>query len=381
VLIGRHRECNVRINDSTISNRHCLIYRTTKQDSIGQVTETVYIQDTSSNGTNINGVPIGRGRTKILKDGDILQLALLGCDNNTINSNDNVVVAEGSFNRDFFCTRVLGRGSFAEVRHAINRMTGREFAVKVIDRRRFPPKSRAAESIKRETSLIFGINHPFITRAYKAYEEPAFLYIVMEYIEDGELFNELVDYGAFTEDETRILFFQLFLAVKYLHDRRIAHRDLKPENVLLGKGSSSGSKIQTLSGFPNSIRPLHCKLSDFGLSRIVSNESMMQTLCGTPNYVAPEVLADGSSDRQYSLSVDMWSLGVILYVCLSGSPPFSEELAPPRMTDQIRLGRYSFPSPWWDHISDAAIDLIRGLLKVDPSERLTVREALAHPWM
>ncbi|CAG8651095.1 9647_t:CDS:2, partial [Scutellospora calospora] len=152
--------------------------------------------------------------------------------------------------------------------------------------------------------------------------------------------------------------------IKYLHDHRIAHRDLKPENILMSSAAN-----------------LEVKISDFGLSKLLGPEhSLMKTLCGTRLYVAPEVIAR-TPNRSYGRAVDMWSLGVILYVCLCGNLPFADELGPPNLLDQIRLGKYRFHSPVWNNISYNAKDLIRGLLTVNVKDRLTVSQALTHPFM
>ncbi|CAG8577409.1 10607_t:CDS:2 [Acaulospora colombiana] len=143
---------------------------------------------------------------------------------------------------------------------------------------------------------------------------------------------------------------------------RIVHRDLKPENILV----TDASRYQV-------------KISDFGLSKLLGAKySLMNTVCGTPTYVAPEII---NRDTEYGKAVDMWSLGVILYVCLSGYPPFSEHFAPPTLLEQVRAGRYTFRSPPWDSISDEAKDLVQGLLKVDFTSRLTAEQALKHPFM
>jgi serine/threonine-protein kinase Chk2 len=144
------------------------------------------------------------------------------------------------------------------------------------------------------------------------------------------------------------------------------HRDIKPENILLTD------------------RDLHVKLADFGLAKIIGEESFTTTLCGTPSYVAPEVLAD-SRHRRYTRAVDIWSLGVVLYICLCGFPPFSDELCtrenPYTLTQQIKKGRFDYPSPYWDSVGDPALDLIDRMLTVDVEKRYTITDCLEHPWI
>jgi serine/threonine protein kinase len=166
-------------------------------------------------------------------------------------------------------------------------------------------------------------------------------------------------------------------ALKYLHEQQIVHRDLKPENILLQHRSSYG--------------PPQVKIADFGLAKLVGNEKMASTFCGTPQYFAPEVLESRNSHRGYDTACDLWSLGVILYILLCGSPPFSDNSSqgPSQggsqlsIFDQIKAGvsQAHFEGGGWPGISAAAKQLVQGLLVVDPRGRLTVDGALQHPWM
>lgn len=185
----------------------------------------------------------------------------------------------------------------------------------------------------------------------------------MELAEGGELFDRVVKRGRLTEPEARSVFLQLLGAIKYLHDRNITHRDLKPENIMMC--DPQGWKI---------------KVTDFGLAKLVGENRFLSTLCGTPNYVAPEVLHPVAKERAYGKAVDMWSLGVILYIMLCGFPPFSEELAPPSMKEQILGAYFDFPSPAWDSVSSAGIDLVEWCLTKEPHRRITVDQALDHHW-
>lgn len=155
------------------------------------------------------------------------------------------------------------------------------------------------------------------------------------------------------------------MLTKGQHDRGIVHRDIKPENILLTD------------------KDLHVKLADFGLAKIIGEESFTTTLCGTPSYVAPEILED-SRNRRYTRAVDIWSLGVVLYICLCGFPPFSDELYskenPYTLTQQIKTGRFDYPSPYWDSVGDPALDLIDRMLTVDVEKRYTIDDCLEHPW-
>jgi serine/threonine-protein kinase Chk2 len=130
-------------------------------------------------------------------------------------------------------------------------------------------------------------------------------------------------------------------------------------------------------------KELNVKIADFGLAKIIGEESFTTTLCGTPSYVAPEIL-EQSNRRRYTRAVDIWSLGVVLYICLCGFPPFSDELYsadnPYTLSQQIKMGRFDYPSPYWDSVGDPALDLIDRMLTVDVEKRITVEECLEHPW-
>lgn len=143
------------------------------------------------------------------------------------------------------------------------------------------------------------------------------------------------------------------------------HRDIKPENILVMD------------------RELNIKIADFGLAKIIGEESFTSTLCGTPSYVAPEILEPGNR-RRYTRAVDVWSLGVVLYICLCGFPPFSDELCtaenPYSLSQQIKLGRFDYPSPYWDSVGDPALDLIDRMLTVSVEKRITIDQCLEHPW-
>ncbi|KAM9524107.1 calcium/calmodulin-dependent protein kinase type 1-like isoform 2-T3 [Salvelinus alpinus] len=182
----------------------------------------------------------------------------------------------------------------------------------------------------------------------------------MQLVSGGELFDRIVEKGFYTEKDASKLIQQILDAVKYLHDMGIVHRDLKPENLLY-YSMEEDSKIM---------------ISDFGLSKIEGSGSVMSTACGTPGYVAPEVLAQ----KPYSKAVDCWSIGVIAYILLCGYPPFYDE-NDAKLFEQILKAEYEFDSPYWDDISDSAKDFIVHLMEKDPRIRYTCDQALQHPWI
>merc|ERR1719482_1274387 len=205
------------------------------------------------------------------------------------------------------------------------------------------------------------ISHDNVISLVEVFDEPKKMNLVMELVTGGELFDKIVAKGSFNEKEAATTMATLCGALKYLHAKDIVHRDLKPENILLSDKSADAV----------------IKVADFGLARMVKNKDMMKTACGTPGYVAPEVL----QNKGYSSgAVDLWSAGVILYILLCGFPPFYEEELP-ALFDQILKGRYDFPSPWWDNISEDAKDLVKRMLTVDPKKRATAKDVLSHRWI
>ncbi|XP_003381009.1 MAP kinase-activated protein kinase 3 [Trichinella spiralis] len=259
---------------------------------------------------------------------------------------------------------VLGVGLNGKVVECFKRKTGEKFALKVLCD---TPKAR------REVELhCLARNHKNIVTIYDVYlnsfSNTKCLLIVMECMEGGELFSRIQRRGehAFTEREAASIMYDICSAVRFLHSLQIAHRDIKPENLLYTKLTDDAV----------------IKLTDFGFAKRTEPSAVksLETPCYTPYYVAPEILGT----EKYDKSCDMWSLGVVMYILLCGFPPFySSHGLPmsPGMKSRIRSGQYVFPSPEWDNVSESAKDLIRGLLKTDPSARLRIDQVMNHSWI
>ncbi|KAM8740711.1 calcium/calmodulin-dependent protein kinase type 1D isoform X1 [Acanthopagrus latus] len=252
---------------------------------------------------------------------------------------------------------VLGTGAFSEVVLAQEKLTGRMFAVKCIPKKALKGKE---SSIENEIAVLRKIKHENIVALEDIYESPDHLYLIMQLVSGGELFDRIVEKGFYTEKDASTLIRQVLDAVNYLHKMGIVHRDLKPENLLYFNPQDE-SKIM---------------ISDFGLSKMESSGDVMSTACGTPGYVAPEVLAQ----KPYSKAVDCWSIGVIAYILLCGYPPFYDE-NDSKLFEQILKADYEFDAPYWDDISDSAKDFIGSLMEKDPAKRFTCDQALRHPWI
>jgi len=251
----------------------------------------------------------------------------------------------------------LGRGAFSIVKLAIEKETGTKYAVKMIN------KSSVGQDLVRlqtEIDILKKVQHPNIIAMKEIIDTKNCLFIVTELVTGGELFDKIVELGSYSEKDAANLVSKMVSAIDYLHEINIVHRDLKPENLLL-KDINSISEV---------------KLADFGLSKIVSQKVMMQTACGTPGYVAPEVLQAKGYDKE----VDLWSIGVITYILLCGFPPFYNEKLQ-LLFEQIMRADYDFPEDYWSEVSNDAKDFIKKLLVVDPKKRMTGKEALKHPWL
>mmetsp|Transcript_10010 Transcript_10010/g.29563 ORF Transcript_10010/g.29563 Transcript_10010/m.29563 type:complete len:332 (-) Transcript_10010:498-1493(-) len=264
---------------------------------------------------------------------------------------------KGGISKDYEIGKHLGSGNFAEVKECTRKSDGMKCAVKIIDKSKVGDMQDAVDS---EIEIMRSMNHPNIIKLFAIYDEKKKMNLVMELVTGGELFDRIVERGSYTESDAAKLVAQLCTALAYLHTKGIVHRDLKPENLLYADPSPDAS----------------IKLADFGLAKLVNGANVMQTACGTPGYVAPEILAN----KGYGLEVDMWSVGVILYILLCGFPPFYEDELP-ALFKQIMSGRFDFPSPWWDNISNDAKGLVNSLLIVDPKKRLSAEQVLAHKWI
>mmetsp|Transcript_65940 Transcript_65940/g.162287 ORF Transcript_65940/g.162287 Transcript_65940/m.162287 type:complete len:475 (+) Transcript_65940:104-1528(+) len=258
----------------------------------------------------------------------------------------------------------LGKGSFATVKVGVPKDGGPHVAIKIIDKK---DAQFDKESLEQEIAIMKKVNHPNCIKLHEVFDEKAKMYMVLDLVTGGELFDRIIARGHYSEKDAANLMYDVVVAIGYLHSVGIVHRDLKPENLLYGSNDEKDP-------FYNVI-----KVADFGLAKMVNgkNDHTMTTTCGTPGYVAPEVLEQAGG---YGPEVDVWSCGVILYILLCGFPPFYDENNAV-LFQQIKKGDYSFPSPYWDEVSDSAKDIVSKVLVVDPSKRYTAAECLQHNWI
>ncbi|KAJ7993234.1 hypothetical protein DPEC_G00270330 [Dallia pectoralis] len=249
----------------------------------------------------------------------------------------------------------LGRGATSVVFRTEEKLTQEPYAAKVLK------KTIDKKIVRTEIGVLLRLSHPNIIRLKEIFETETDIALILELVTGGELFDRIVERGYYSERDAAHVIKQILEAVAYLHENGVVHRDLKPENLLYADLSLDA--------------PL--KIADFGLSKIIDEQVTMKTVCGTPGYCAPEILRGNA----YGPEVDMWSVGVILYILLCGFEPFFDPRGDQYMYSRILNCDYEFVSPWWDEVSLNAKDLVSKLIVQDPQKRLTVKEALDHPWV
>ncbi|TMS14543.1 Serine/threonine-protein kinase DCLK1 [Larimichthys crocea] len=254
--------------------------------------------------------------------------------------------------------RMLGDGNFAVVRECVEHTTGREYALKIINK----GKCRGKEHmIQNEVAILRRVKHPNIVLLIEEVDTYNELYLVMELVKGGDLFDAITSANRYTERDASGMLYNLANAIKYLHSLNIVHRDIKPENLLVYEHADGSKSL---------------KLGDFGLATVV--DGPLYTVCGTPTYVAPEIIAETG----YGLKVDIWAAGVITYILLCGFPPFRGSSDDQEVLfDQILMGQLEFPLPYWDNVSETAKELIRSMLEVEVDQRYTALQVLEHPWV
>ncbi|KAJ3589728.1 hypothetical protein NHX12_010571 [Muraenolepis orangiensis] len=213
--------------------------------------------------------------------------------------------------------------------------------------------------IQNEVSILRRVKHPNVVLLIEEVDTYSELYLVMEL--GGDLFDAITSTSRYTERDASGMLYNLANAIKYLHSLNIVHRDIKPENLLVYEHADGMKSL---------------KLGDFGLATVA--DGPLYTVCGTPTYVAPEIIAETG----YGLKVDIWAAGVITYILLCGFPPFRGSIEDQEVLfDQILMGQLEFPLPYWDHVSDTAKELIRSMLEVEAEQRYTALQVLEHPWV
>ncbi|KAJ5067368.1 protein kinase [Anaeramoeba ignava] len=253
----------------------------------------------------------------------------------------------------YIIQRTIGEGSTSKVKLAIEPETGKEVAIKIIPKNKVTAKSTTLIRSEREIAILKLFNHPNIVKIFEVFESDEYLFLVMEYMQKGELLDYLISKKAISTTQSLFFFQQIIYAVEYSHSHLISHRDLKLENILL-------------DSFGN------VKIVDFGMAGLVDNQNLLNTSCGSPHYVAPEVVTGKSYDP---FKADIWSCGIILYVLLVGRLPFDADSIQ-EVLIQITQNEPEIPS----HLSPDKSQLLQGMLQKDPQKRMTIQEIKENPW-
>lgn len=257
----------------------------------------------------------------------------------------------------------LGSGQFAIVRKCKEKSSGVEYAAKFIKKRRLSSSRRGVsrEEIEREVNILREIQHSNIITLHDIFENKTDVILILELVSGGELFDFLAEKESLTEEEATQFLKQILDGVQYLHSKRIAHFDLKPENIMLLDKNVPNPRI---------------KLIDFGIAHQIKAGNEFKNIFGTPEFVAPEIV----NYEPLGLEADMWSIGVITYILLSGASPFLGETKQETLTN-ISAVNYDFDEEYFSNTSELAKDFIRRLLVKDPKKRMTIDDSLGHPWI
>ncbi|ORY96938.1 hypothetical protein BCR43DRAFT_474942 [Syncephalastrum racemosum] len=256
---------------------------------------------------------------------------------------------------EYWLGKTLGKGSSGRVKLGIHKVSGEKVAIKIISKSHLAANASVEHAVKREIAVMKLIHHPNIMRLLDVIDlsDSPNLYLILEFVQGGELFEHLVSKGRLSEPEARKYFQQIIFGLDYCHRHLICHRDLKPENLLLDKDKN-------------------IKIADFGMASLQPTGSLLETSCGSPHYASPEIVTGIPYNGAAS---DIWSCGIILYALLCGHLPFDDDNIR-ELLNKVKVGKYKMP----DHISDGARDLIRRILVVHPGKRLTMKEVQDHPW-
>jgi serine/threonine/tyrosine protein kinase RAD53 len=314
-------------------------------------------------------VKLDKGKSFMIVNGDVVSVGL-GVDGDEIKwivtiPRESRKVATTGVNAHFEFGETIGRGAFAVVRKAIERETGKLYAVKIINK----SAVNSGIAVARETEILHQLQHKHIVGLHRFFEDSQSYYLIMDYVGGGDLMDFVLENGPIPEDASREVVKQVLLAVDYVHGLGISHRDIKPDNILIAQDS-----------------PVVVKVSDFGLAKIAQTGTFLKTFCGTLAYLAPEVLAGGNravktaAGSKYSALVDIWSIGCLAYVILTGYLPF-DGATQEALHRSVKTGQYNIQPLKNQGLTPEGMDFICRLLTVDPTKRPSASECLNHPWI
>lgn len=316
----------------------------------------------SRNGVYINKQRVERNRKRILAHNDVISLghpahkAFVYKDQRRI-----IHDIPENVTKKYHVAQKLGAGACGVVWCVYDLVSCEPYAMKHIKKNQLIDYK--GDKALNEARIMQNIRHPCVVRMHDIIDSHDSVYITLEYMRGGDLLSRIINKNFLPEQNAKLFFYQMCHAIKYLHSQKITHRDLKPDNILLDSDAD-----ETL-----------IKITDFGLSKLTQNNSVLRTLCGTPLYVAPEVLLTNGRGV-YTEKVDIWSLGVVLFTELSGTLPFANEYGTPA-TEQIKRGLFKFRSSNWKYVSSEAKKFICDILNTNVDRRPSIDELLKHNWL
>ncbi|KAF9023946.1 Pkinase-domain-containing protein [Hymenopellis radicata] len=368
--IGRNDTLNdVLFPGFKVSNEHAEI----RWDGIDGDQSCVVVRDKSSNGTFINSVKIGKGQSSVLYEGNEIAFGNVSPqapesmeDYRFIFRSLTNSTPKTGLHAEYDLVRELGKGAFATVMRAVERETGLFVAVKMIHAKNLGREEadQRETQLDREIAIIASLKHPNICGFKKMFKQPdGGRNLVIELVEGGDLLDYILARQGLGEDIAQHFTYQMCDALAFCHSKNIAHRDLKPENILL-----------TLHN------PPQVKIADFGLAKVADSATMLRTMCGTPSYLAPEVVTQNGITG-YGNVVDAWSIGVIVFCMLTNSSPFDDSAGPADIRERIRTRQICWSVLRERNLTVNAENFIYRFLKTNPAERMTCEVALVHPWL
>ncbi|KAJ5080390.1 serine/threonine-protein kinase gin4-related [Anaeramoeba ignava] len=252
---------------------------------------------------------------------------------------------------DYIIGKTIGKGGTGKVKLGTHEKNGNKVAIKIISKKNLNKQKKQLSKIEREIAILKLMHHPHVLGLYDVYETKTHLFLIMEYIEGGELFDYLIEKQKLSEMEALRFFQQIIFGLEYCHNRSICHRDLKPENLLLDNKHS-------------------IKIADFGMAKLIKENGLLSTSCGSPHYASPEVISGNSYN---GTRADIWGCGVVLYALLTGSLPFDHKNIR-KLLIKVQKGEFMIP----DFVSKEGKDLISKMLVVDPNQRIYIPEIKEH---
>ncbi|XP_067940501.1 myosin light chain kinase A-like [Watersipora subatra] len=382
-IVGRAAGSNIQLTTKMEPIRKYSLYKSCSKSQFKIYIEArsagsfIFIEDLSTNGTIVNNDMMGKGKFSVLKNGDVISLvkkefkAFLFTECNAKEKNDGFPLEVRS---KYMFIEDLGKGAFGTVKLAIRRSDKLRVACKCIPKTDKLASTQNSQDLMKEVEIMKKLDHPCIIKVVHVVDTEPMLFLFMDLVEGGDLLTAIKRLRRLDAADTQNIFYQTCLAVQYLHKNNVVHRDLKPENILL---TSMATDRQIV------------KVTDFGYSIITATSSLLQTICGTSLYLAPELvnmavfgageLDNSSTQVGYTKAVDCWSLGVILYVCTTGQPAFTPQRKDMPLHTQILTGSYKLKDCYWEYLDDAK-DLVGKLMTVDPKQRITLDDALEHPY-